>query len=69
MVKCEKCDREFKTAHAMKIHRFQAHGGRKSSKGTRRYNKKRGVELSFCPSCGMNIRMLAQALHAIKDLR
>lgn len=72
MLKCtvRNCIREFRSAQALAMHKFRAHGVKKRKKNRRQkeLETNRTVELNHCPQCGTNLRMLAAALRALRGL-
>lgn len=73
MIKCDvrNCEREFKTVQALSMHKYRTHGifKKKAKKAKKKWTRRHPlIELNHCPQCGMNLRILAQALAAIKGL-
>lgn len=82
--KCDKCDRIFGSVQALGLHKYRAHtrngkdtwGKRKAAKAARKPARRakhtrarEGVEISYCPCCGTNLRILAHALVTAKELQ
>jgi hypothetical protein len=70
--KCEACGKVFDSLRGLNGHKARMH-----KKGKRAYNHKAnasdsktvsGFQLSYCPCCGQNLRILATALAAMKGL-
>jgi DNA-directed RNA polymerase subunit M/transcription elongation factor TFIIS len=67
MLKCEKCGKEFKTAHAVKIHNAIKHGNGRKRRGAKRANRpgKTVKGALVCKACGRTFNLPAHlARHA-----
>jgi uncharacterized C2H2 Zn-finger protein len=67
MPKCEKCDKEFKTDIALKIHAGRMHGAKKAKSAPKKAKAgaKAGTGAFACEACGRTFKMAAHlARHA-----
>jgi hypothetical protein len=59
--KCEICNKSFNNQHGLNVHKNIKH---KMKIKTATHSP----DISFCPNCGCNIRIVAQAMAAVKGL-
>lgn len=72
---CEVCDKHFEKEHGLRVHYRWMHGKRPRSKKAAKVSAtsreaalQQMPELCYCPKCGSNLRLVAQALAAVQGL-
>ena len=66
---CEQCERSFGSIQGLNLHKVRMHTKKaRHLSTTKKMSEIAAPAVSFCPCCGTNIRLFAQALAAIGGL-